>query len=96
MDNQVRTLIVRRRPVGEIPKGVVRRDDPTQTLDSTQRKRLRFSLIPCLPSLASHESRNNVFRAAMRGYGAVNVVLNLVEGAEGELRFRLGTSPDGL
>lgn len=26
MDNEVRTLIVRRRPVREIPKGVVRRD----------------------------------------------------------------------
>lgn len=82
--------------VGGIPQGVVRRDDPTQSLESTRRKRLRPSLAPCLPSLASHESRNNVFRAATRGYGAVNVALNLVEGAEGELRFRLGTSPDGL
>ncbi|KYN20244.1 hypothetical protein ALC57_07148 [Trachymyrmex cornetzi] len=82
-----------------LPEGFLRASSGGTTrhrLDSIRRKRLRPSLTPCLPSLASHESRNNVFRAATRGYGAVNVALNLVEGAEGELRFRYFAFNDGL
>lgn len=74
-------------------KYVVRRDDPAQTrLDPAKEITTLSHPLFALP----REPRNNVFGAATRGYGAVNVALNLVEGAEGELRFRLGTSPDGL